>query len=423
MSKHLPALERAIIEQCQQAKLAADILSLLSEKEKNHALNEIHIALAAEKSRILEVNAEEVEQAKLNNIDPAFLDRMQLTSERFSALLTGIERIIQLPDPVGRELASWSVPSGLNITRTAIPLGVIGVIYESRPNVTADAAVLCLKSGNAVVLRGGSECVQTNQLMTATIQTGLIQAGISPHTIQYVLDQSYAALDILLRMDDTIDVLIPRGGLKLMRKIKEQSRIPVFSHLSGLCHTYIHKEADPEMAVAVTANAKMRRTGICGATETLLLDRSIAPFLLPGIVAVLIDQGCEVRGDAQARAIDSRIGSANEQDWSTEYLDAVLSIKTVDSIEEAIIHIQDYGSGHTDAIITDNEQAAAQFLQQVSSANVMHNCSTQFADGGEFGLGAEIGIATGKLHARGPVGLEQLTTFKYQVKGTGQIRS
>lgn len=416
------APENTILSLCQQAKSASVMLSTLPEHKKNHALECIVHALTAQADTILKTNANEVEKARKNGLNAAFTDRLLLTSERFQNMLDGISTIINLPDPVGRTMASWSVPSGLDITRTAIPLGVIGVVYESRPNVTADAAALCLKSGNAVILRGGSECEQTNRAIVNAMQQGLEDAEFPIQIIQYVPDQSHNALNALLRMDKYIDVLIPRGGKSLLQKVAEHSRIPVFSHLAGLCHTYIHKDAEPEMALSIVTNAKMRRTGICGATETLLIDAAIAPSLLPGITNSLTEKHCELRGDQQAQKIDARIKPANEDDWHTEYLDAILSVKVVNTIEEAIAHIQHYGSGHTDAIITQNKTAAAQFLQHVNSANVMHNCSTQFADGGEFGLGAEIGIATGKLHARGPVGLEQLTTFKYQVKGTGQTR-
>ena len=414
--------KNTVLSLCQEAKSTSFALANQSEEKKNKALRCMVNAISHECDTILKANNVEVEQAKSNGLNTALIDRLLLTPERFQGILDGIEAIIALPDPVGRTMACWSVPSGLNITRTAIPLGVIGVIYESRPNVTADAAALCLKSGNAVILRGGSECEKTNRAIVTAMQQGLKAANIPVSLIQYIHDQSHSTLDELIRMDEYIDVLIPRGGKSLMRKLSESSRIPVFSHLAGLCHTYIHEQADPEMALKIITNAKMRRTGICGATETLLIDAHIAPSLLPQIVNTLTKKQCEIRGDKYAQSIAPNILPANEEDWHTEYLDAILSVKIVQNMSEAIDHIQHYGSGHTDAIITENETIAEQFLRYVNSANVMHNCSTQFADGGEFGLGAEIGIATGKLHARGPVGLEQLTTFKYQVKGAGQIR-
>ena len=408
---------------CINAKKAADELANASTTIKNNALLAMAEQLQKQSNEIVSINLDEIKTAKDKNQTAAFIDRMSLNQAGMESMINGIKAIAELPDPVGRKLKDWTVQSGLHISKVAVPLGVIGVIYESRPNVTADAAALCLKSGNAVILRGGSECANTNKLITHCLQQGLKEVGINSDAIQYMPTQDHAAVNELLSMDDYIDVIIPRGGKSLIQLIREKSRIPVFSHLDGLCHTYIHKDADKQMAIEIINNAKMRRPGICGATETLLIDQAVAADFLPDIISDLIEKDCEIRGDIATQEIDARAKLATEQDWQTEYLDAILSIKVVENINAAIAHIKQYGSGHTDAIITNNGEAAAQFLNTINSAITMHNCSTQFADGGEFGMGAEIGIATGKLHARGPVGLEQLTTFKYVVEGAGQVRA
>lgn len=411
------------IEQvCKLAKNASRVLAKLTTAQKNKALKEITHSLLKAKAEILAVNKKEVQAAKHLAANDAFLDRMTLDDHTFDGMVTGVKKIIALDDPVGRVLASWHVPSELSISRVSVPLGVISVVYESRPNVTVDAATLCLKAGNAIILRGGSECEQTNRAIVTAMQKGLSTANVTDDAIQYIPFQEREAISVLLKMDKYIDVIIPRGGKSLIKRIAHESSIPVFLHLDGICHTYIHKKANLDMAVKVIVNAKMRRPGICGATETLLIDESVAKEYLPTILSALHAKGCEVRGDTLTQSLDSRVKPATMEDWDMEYLDAILAVKVVKNIDEAIAHINQHGSHHTDAIITESASDAAQFLQEVDSANVMHNCSTQFADGGEFGMGAEIGIATGKLHARGPVGLEQLTTFKYVVKGAGQVR-
>jgi len=407
---------------CIAAKSAASELASASTEKKNQALLAMATAIANRKNEIITVNQQDVSSAKNNNKSAAFIDRLTITEQGVDNMVAGLKKIADLKDPVGIELKAWQVPSGLKISRVSIPLGVIAVIYESRPNVTADAAALCLKAGNAVILRGGSECAKTNQIIADCLQDALREIGLPESVIQYMPTQAHAAVDELLQMDQYVDVIVPRGGRSLIEHIRDKSRIPLFSHLEGLCHTYVHRGANKKMATNIIRNAKMRRTGICGATETLLIDHAIAKDFLPDIITVLIEEGCEVRGDEQTQTIDSRVAAANESDWSTEYLDAIISIRVIDGIDQAISHIHQYGTHHTEAIITDDLQAATQFLNQINSAIVMHNTSTQFADGGEFGMGAEIGIATGKLHARGPVGVEQLTTFKYIVRGTGQVR-
>lgn len=407
---------------CRQAKNCSYALAQLSSAQKNQALLAMAAQLTNSKQAILAANEQDLTQARQQQLSAALLDRLTLTASRIDAMITGLQAISELPDPVGATLANWTVPSGLQITRVAIPLGVIGVIYESRPNVTVDAAALCLKSGNCVILRGGSESMHSNHAIAACLQRGLIAVDLPAEMIQLVPSQDRSFVNELLSMDDYIDVIIPRGGESLIKHIRKHSSIPTFSHLAGLCHTYIHQQADLRMAQAIICNAKLRRTGICGATETLLIDEAIAEQFLPPILQALIAQGCEIRGDQFTQSLHDGVIAATDLDWSAEYLDAILSVKVVPDLQAAVDHIQQYGSNHTEAIITDDVGAAQQFQHSVNSAIVMHNCSTQFADGGEFGMGAEIGIATGKLHARGPVGLAQLTTFKYVVAGTGQIR-
>ena len=412
----------SIEQQALRAKQMAAELAILHAEKKQAALLAMAKQLSHSSDGIMKANAQDLRDAKQKNKPAAFVDRMTLTESGIDAMITGIQQIAALPDPVGRVLKKWDVPSGLHFKRVSIPIGVIAIMYESRPNVTADAAALCLKSGNAVILRGGSDCLRSNQQIVKALQVGLSNVGLDTDMIQYVADQDRAAVDTLLSLDECIDVIIPRGGKSLIERIRANSRIPVFSHLDGLCHTYIHADADFQMALDVVLNAKLRRTGICGATETLLVDAAVAESILPPLIEKLNEQGCEVRGDKVTLAIDPRVLPATEGDWSTEYLDAILAIKVVSGIEEAIAHIARFGSDHTDSIITQNQEAADRFQAKVGSSIVMHNCSTQFADGGEFGMGAEIGIATGKLHARGPVGVEELTTYKTLVCGEGQIR-
>ncbi len=404
------------------ARSAAQALGMASTKAKNKALLAAAGALRDGQKNILEANAKDMAAARKNGISGAFLDRLQLDEKRIEAMARGLEEIAALPDPVGRELARWQRPNGLDIARVSVPLGVIGVIYEARPNVTADAGALCLKAGNASILRSGSESFRSACAILECLQAGLKEAALPEAAIQLVPTADRDAVGILLRMAKYIDVIVPRGGKGLIQYVIEESRIPLLQHLEGNCHTYIHCDADVRKAVSVTVNAKMRRPGICGATESLVIDESLALVALPKLVDALAAKGCEMRGDKKACSIDMRITPAVEADWDTEYLDAVLSVKVVKNLDEAITFIGMHHSRHTDAIITENRQAAERFLREMDSAIVLHNASTQFADGGEFGMGAEIGIATGKLHARGPVGVEQLTTFKYMVRGNGHIR-
>jgi glutamate-5-semialdehyde dehydrogenase len=346
-----------------------------------------------------------------------------LTPDRIEAMARGLEDVADMPDPIGTVLAEWDQPNGLNFQRVRVPLGVIGIIYESRPNVTADAGGLCLKSGNAAVLRGGSESVHSSGLIGDCLRRGLADAGLPEDCLQIIRTRDRAAVGAMLQASGLIDIIVPRGGRSLIERVMMESRIPIIAHLEGICHIYVDRAANPNMARDITVNAKMRRTGICGAAETLLIDKAVAAAQLPGIVDALTKEGCELRGDAAAQTIDARIGAANAADWETEYLDAILSVKVVDGVNEAVAHINRHGSEHTDSIVTDDVTAAEIFLGNVDSAIVMHNASTQFADGGEFGMGAEIGISTGRLHARGPVGAEKLTTYKYVVRGAGQVRS
>ncbi|HXP95705.1 MAG TPA: glutamate-5-semialdehyde dehydrogenase [Telmatospirillum sp.] len=405
------------------ARLAARQLAQASTTQKNAALLAGAAALRRSKATIAAANGEDVADGIAKGLTPALLDRLTLDENRIEAMAKGLEDIAALPDPVGQEMARWQRPNGLDIARVRVPIGVIGIIYESRPNVTADAGALCLKSGNATILRGGSESFRSSSAILACLQDGLSVAGLPAACIQMVPTRDRAAVGVMLTMSGVIDVIVPRGGRSLIERVIAESRIPLFQHLEGNCHTYVDGAADLAMARHVVLNAKMRRTGICGATETLLVDRRVAASHLPALVGDLLDAGCEVRGDAATQAIDARVKPACEADWSTEYLDAVIAVKLVDGVEDAIAHIERYGSHHTESIITADATAAAAFFAQVDSAIVLHNASTQFADGGEFGMGAEIGISTGKLHARGPVGVEQLTSFKYVVRGSGQVRS
>jgi glutamate-5-semialdehyde dehydrogenase len=405
------------------AKNAARILALATATEKNTAMHAMAQALREHAANIQEANQLDMQAAKAKNISAAFLDRLELNAKRIEAMAQGLESIAALNDPVGTVLAVNQRPNQLQISRVSVPLGVIGVIYESRPNVTADAAGLCLKSGNAVILRGGSESFHSSQGIVKALHAGLAQTHLPLTAIQMLATTDRAAVTEMLKMDNYIDVIIPRGGKQLIEMISAESRIPLFKHLAGLCHTYIHSSANKEMAIEVVLNAKMRRTGICGATEVLLIDEAIVTTHLPDILNALLNAGCEVRAEAQICQLDTRVKLAAAEDFTTEFLDAIIAVKVVTDINAAITHIAEHGTQHTEAIIADDEQTAELFLQAVDSAIVMHNTSTQFADGGEFGMGAEIGIATGKLHARGPVGVEQLTTFKYQVRGAGQVRA
>jgi glutamate-5-semialdehyde dehydrogenase len=380
-------------------------------------------AVRAARATILAANAEDIAEARAGGATPAFVDRLMLDDKRVAAMVEGIEVVGALADPVGTVSDSWTRPNGLRIERVRVPLGVVGVVYESRPNVTADAGSLCLKAGNAVILRGGSESFRSARAIHAALATGLRTAGLPADAIQLVPTRDRAAVGLMLAgLDGAIDVIVPRGGKGLVARVQAEARVPVFAHLDGNCHVYVDKAADLDMAKRIVLNAKMRRTGVCGAAETLLVDRAAAQANLAPLVKMLLDAGCEVRGDRDTQPIDARVTAASEEDWSTEFLDAIIAVKVVDGVDGAIAHIERYGSHHTDAIVTQDEAAAGKFLRQVDSAIVLHNASTQFADGGEFGFGAEIGIATGRLHARGPVGAEQLTTFKYRVLGTGQTR-
>ncbi|MGB0627259.1 MAG: glutamate-5-semialdehyde dehydrogenase [Alphaproteobacteria bacterium] len=404
------------------AKAAAHELASATPDAKNAALHAAAAAIRARKDKILAANANDVARAEAKGVKGSFLDRLVLNDDRVEAMARGLEEVAALPDPIGTVLAEWERPNGLKIARVRVPLGVIGVIYESRPNVTADAGGLCLKAGNAAILRGGSESFESSQVILSCLQSGLAAAGLPATAIQAPPTTDRAAVGAMLTMVDFIDVIVPRGGKSLIERVQTESRIPVFAHLEGLCHTYVHAAAEPQMARDIVLNAKMRRTGICGATETVLIDRSVAPSLLVPIVDDLVGAGCEVRGDAAAREIDDRVVPANDADWDTEYLDAIVSVRVVDGIDDAIDHVNSHGSNHTDAIVTADAEMAERFLARIDSGIVLHNASTQFADGGEFGMGAEIGISTGKMHARGPVGAEQLTSYKYVVRGAGQTR-
>ena len=404
------------------ARAGVDALGLATAAEKNEALHAAARELGARRDEILAANRIDMDSAAERDIAPSLLDRLRLDNGRIDAMARGLEEIAALDDPVGQVLASWSRPNGLSISRVSVSLGVIGIIYESRPNVTADAGGLCLKSGNAAILRGGSESFHSSRAIVDCLHAGLAAAGLPENAVQLVPTTDRAAVGILLTMTDHVDIIVPRGGKSLIERVQRESRIPVIAHLEGLCHVYIDEHADPVMAHDVTVNAKMRRTGICGAAETLLVDRAVATHVLPPIIDSLSGAGCELRGDEATCALDPRVVPATGDDWRTEYLDAILSIRQVDGLDGAIAHIGVYGSGHTDSIVTADADRAESFLGKVDSAIVLHNASTQFADGGEFGMGAEIGISTGRLHARGPVGVEQLTTYKYVVRGAGQIR-
>ncbi|MDH5622367.1 MAG: glutamate-5-semialdehyde dehydrogenase [Gammaproteobacteria bacterium] len=406
------------------ARSASVLLAGTSAVQRDLALREAAAALRANAAAILAANQDDLSAAGSGGMSAAMLDRLKLDADRIEAMAAGLETVAQLPDPVGRILAEWDRPNGLRIQRVAVPLGVIGIVYESRPNVTADAAALCLKSGNAVILRGGSESFHSSRAIHRCLQDGLDAAGISGDSVQMVPTRDRAAVGFLLSsMAKWVDVIVPRGGKSLVKRVQEEARVPVIGHLEGICHVYLHSSADAEVARRVVLNAKMRRTGVCGAAETVLVDDSIADRILPGVCEALVAAGCEIRGDDRVRSIVPAAVRANEEDWSTEYLDSIISIRVVEDIDAAMQHIAHYGSAHTESIVAVDAAAADKFLRSVDSAIVLHNASTQFADGGEFGMGAEIGIATGRVHARGPVGAEQLTSYKYVVRGNGQVRS
>jgi len=412
--------EDLVARLARDGRAAQRVLARLSDTEKADALRAAASALRGAAPASLEANARDVVAGEEKGLTGAMLDRLRLDSARLVGIADAVEQVANLPDPVGQVIEATERPNGLKLSRVRIPIGLIGIIYESRPNVTADAAALCLRSGNAVLLRGGSEALHSNRAIRAAFATGLESVGIPASAIQLVPTQDRAVVGAMLTAAGLIDMIVPRGGKSLVARVQADARVPVLAHLDGICHTYIHSAADPEMAKQVALNAKMRRTGICGAMETLLLDTQFPASR--DVVTALIESGCELRGDARARSLDSRILPAGEEDWDTEYLDAVLSVAVVDGLDAAMDHIAAHSSHHTDAIVTADDAAAERFLNEVDSAIVMVNASSQFADGGEFGLGAEIGIATGRLHARGPVALEGLTTYKWQVRGSGQTR-
>ena len=424
MNPHNDNAVGELMEQLGRGALsAAAVLAQATTALKNDALTHAAAAIRAHRARILEANAHDLAAARAAGLGAALLDRLALEEGRIEAMADGVAAIAALPDPVGTVAAEWQRPNGLRIQRVRVPLGVIGIIYESRPNVTADAGALCLKAGNAVILRGGSESQRSNVAVHECLTEGLRAAGLPAECIQLVPTQDRAAVGYLLAgMTEYLDVIVPRGGRSLVERVQKEARVPVIGHLDGNCHVYVDRDADVRMAETIALNAKMRRTGICGAAETLLIDQAcVATHMVP-VVRTLLDAGCEVRGDATIQSADVRVRPASEDDWYTEYLDAIIAARVVDGVDGAIEHIARYGSAHTESIVTENEATAERFLQRVDSAIVLHNASTQFADGGEFGMGAEIGISTDRFHARGPVGLEQLTSYKYVVRGAGQIR-
>ena len=408
----------------QAALQACDALSLASTQTKNQALGAAAAAIRAHRADILGANAQDLARARERHLTAALLDRLELNDKRVESMARGLEDIIGLADPIGTVTAHWTRPNGLDISRVRVPLGVIGIIYESRPNVTADAGALCLKSGNAVILRGGSESERSNRAIHACLVAGLVAAGLPEACIQLVPTTDRAAVGLMLSgMTEFIDVIVPRGGKSLVARVQQEARVPVIGHLEGNCHVYVDRDADLAMARGIVLNAKLRRTGICGAAETLLVDRAAGATYLEPLIKDLLDAGCEVRGDATVQQVDARVRAATEADWFTEYLDSIIAVRVVNGVDEAIAHIAHYGSAHTESIVTGNAATAARFLARVDSAIVLHNASTQFADGGEFGMGAEIGISTDRFHARGPVGVEQLTSYKYVVRGSGQLRA
>jgi glutamate-5-semialdehyde dehydrogenase len=417
------ALPELMADLGRRARAAAGALAVAPTDVKNHALRSAAAALRSAVPAILAANALDLEAARGRDATAAFLDRLRLDEARVAGIAAGLDEIAELKDPVGEVIAEWQQPNKLRFERVRVPLGVVAIIYESRPNVTADAGGLCLKAGNAAILRGGSESFHSSRAIHACLVEGLKAAELPESAIQLVPSTDRAAVGLMLKgLDGAIDVIVPRGGKGLVGRVQDEARVPVFAHLEGICHTYVDRGADLEVAIPLVLNAKMRRLGVCGATECLLVDRGAHEDYLGPLVRALLDAGCEVRGDAATCAVDRRAKAAAPDDYGREFLDAIIAVKTVDGVDEAIAHIARYGSQHTDCIVTECGGTAERFLKRVDSAIVLHNASTQFADGGEFGFGAEIGIATGKLHARGPVGVEQLTSFKYVVRGTGQTR-
>jgi len=405
-----------------EARAAFRALTQATTAQKDQALRAAAAAIRANTETILAANAQDIAHGETKGLRASLIDRLMLDEDRLDGIAGGLEAIADLPDPVSMVMDSWTRPNGLEISRVRVPLGVIGIIYESRPNVTADAGGICLKSGNAAILRGGSESIHSSTAIVECMHQGLREAGLPEAAVQLVPTRDRAAVGLLLTMVETVDIIVPRGGKSLIERVQNESRIPVIAHLEGLCHVYVDAAADPDMAREITLNAKMRRTSVCGAAETLLVDRTAAERLLPPIAKALMEAGCELRGDAGSRALVGGMETAQEADWTAEYLDAILAVRLVDGVAGAIEHINTFGSSHTDSIVTSDDTTAERFLAEVDSAIVLHNASTQYADGGEFGMGAEIGISTGRLHARGPVGTEQLTSFKYVVRGTGQVR-
>jgi len=405
------------------AREASRKLGRMSPADRTRGLKAVAGAIRAASDKILSANEADMTAAREKGLDAAMLDRLALDAARLEGIASSVEAVAELGDPIGRELARWERPNGLDIARVAVPLGVIGIIYESRPNVTADAGALCLRSGNAAILRCGSESTQSSRAIVAAMRSALKQEGLPKDAVQLVMTRDRAAVGHMLAgLEGNVDVIVPRGGRSLVERVQKDARVPVIGHLEGLCHVIVDKAADPEKAVSIVLNAKMRRTGICGSAETLLVDAAVADDLLPKMAAALTDAGCELRGDARARAIVPDMVEATEADWSTEYLAPILAVAVVDDLTAALDHIGTWSSGHTECIITEDEAAAERFFATVDSAILLHNASTQFADGGEFGMGAEIGIATGRIHARGPVAADQLTTYKYVVRGNGQVR-
>lgn len=405
-----------------RARTAATTLATAPSQAKIDALRTAGYKLRNATAELLEANAKDMAFGREKNLSEAMLDRLELTPTRIESMASGLDQIAGMTDPVGEVIAEWERPNGLKISRVRVPLGVIGIIYESRPNVTADAGSLALMAGNAAILRGGSESLHSSAMIVECLREGLAAAGLPEDAVQLIPTRDRAAVGALLTATEHIDLIVPRGGKGLIARVQEESRVPVLAHLDGICHVYLHESADAEKAVAITVNAKMRRTGICGSAETLLIDRRAEDRLAPGVIAALLDAGCEVRGDAALCALDSRVIPATKEDWGTEYLAPIISAKIVDGVDSATRHIAAYGSHHTEAIIAEDAGAVETFFNDVDSAIVLHNASTQYADGGEFGMGAEIGISTGKLHARGPVGAAELTSYKYLVRGDGQTR-
>ena len=419
----LPGIDETMRQLGADARAAMAELADSSGEARNNALQAAAAAVRNQRNLILAANAEDLADGRQKQLSVAMLDRLMLDEDRLEDIAKGLEAIASLPDPLGRIIDEWDRPNGLKIQRVRTPLGMIGVIYESRPNVTADAGALCLKSGNAVILRGGSESFHSSRALHQCLVTGLQSAGLPEAAISLVPTTDRAAVGAMLTgLDGSVDVIVPRGGRSLVARVQEEARIPVIGHLDGLCHVYVDGAADRQKALDITVNAKMRRTGICGSAETLLVDRAIAADMVPALTDALVEAGCALRGDEASMTLDERITPASEEDWTTEYLAPVITIGLVEGVDGAIAHIARYSSGHTESVITEDQSAAEKFLREVDSAIVMHNASTQFADGSEFGMGAEIGIATGRIHARGPVGIEQLTTFKYVVRGNGQTR-